>query len=75
MLKKLNYKEVNVMAEQKQEKPQMGEGVFHESARPMKVYIGDDGIMYLCDKEIDPDKSLKSQACWTCDQVLFNRGG
>lgn len=63
------------MIEQNQEKPKMGKGVLHESARPMKVYIGDDGIMYLCDKDIDPDKPLKGQACWTCDQVLFTRGG
>ncbi len=63
------------MTDQNQEKPKMGEGILHESARPMKVYIGDDGVMYLCDKDIDPDKPLKGQACWTCDQVLFTRGG
>ena len=63
------------MAEQKKEKPVLGHGVYHPGARPMKVFVDDDGVMYLCDKNIDPDKSLKEQACWTCDQVLFTRGG
>lgn len=63
------------MTEKKQEKPKLGEGILHEGARPMKVYIGDDGVMYLCDKDVDRNKSLKEQACWTCDQVLFTRGG
>jgi len=63
------------MTDQNQEKPRVGSGVVHEGARPMKVFVGDDGIMYLCDKNIDPSKSLKEQACWTCDKVLFTRGG
>ena len=63
------------MTEQKQEKSKMGEGIFHESARPMKIYVDKKGVMYLCDKDIDPNKSLKSQACWTCDKILFERGG
>ncbi len=63
------------MAEEKKEQPTIGEGIVHESARPMKVYVSDDGCMYLCDKDIDPNKPLKDQACWTCDQVLFTRGG
>ena len=67
--------EVTVMTEKKQEKPKLGEGILHESARPMRVYIGDDGVMYLCDKDVDRNKPLKEQACWTCDQVLFTRGG
>jgi len=60
----------------KDEKQQaLGHGIVHPSARPMKVYV-EDGIMYLCDKELEPDKSLKNQAyCWTCDKVLFTRGG
>jgi len=41
----------------------------------MEVYVDDDGVMYLCDKDIDPNKPLKDQACWTCDKVLFTRGG
>jgi hypothetical protein len=56
-------------------KSKLGSGVIHPSARPMKVYVDDQGVMYLCDKDIDQNKSLKGQACWTCDQVLFNRGG
>ena len=72
---KQNNKEVIVMDEKKEEKPALGEGVVHPGARPMKVYVADDGIMYLCDKDINPQKPLKDQACWTCDQVLFTRGG
>lgn len=59
---------------EKKEKPILGEGVYHPGARPMKVFVDDDGVMFLCDKDIDPNKSLKEQACWTCDQVLFTRG-
>ncbi len=61
--------------EAKEEKPRFGHGVYHPGGRPMKVYVDDDGIMYLCDKDIDPNKPLKEQACWTCDKVLFTRGG
>ncbi len=63
------------MAEHEQKKPKLGDGVYHPGTRPMKVYVDDDGIMYLCNKDIDPKKPLKDQACWTCDQVLFTRGG
>lgn len=58
-----------------EKKPKFGHGVVHPGARPMKVYVDDDGVMYLCDTDIDPSKSLKEQACWTCDKVLFTRGG
>ncbi|HHE46565.1 MAG TPA: hypothetical protein ENL08_02535 [Bacteroidetes bacterium] len=57
------------------EEVKLGGGVYHPGARPMKVYVDDDGIMYLCDKEIDPNMPLKDQACWTCDMVQFTRGG
>lgn len=63
------------MTEQNKEKPVLGHGVFHPGARPMKVYVDDDGVMYLCDKDIDLKRPLKEQACWTCDQVQFTRGG
>lgn len=59
----------------KEEEVKLGEGIYHPGARPMKVYVDDDGVLYLCDKDIDPDKPLKEQACWTCDKVLFTRGG
>ncbi len=62
------------MAENKKELPRIGNGIVHESARPMKVYVDENGVMYLCDKDIDPTKPLREQACWTCDQVLFTRG-
>lgn len=68
-------KEVSVMVSGNKEEPELGHGIYHPSARPMKVLVDDDGVMYLCDKDIDPDKPLKEQACWTCDKVLFTRGG
>ncbi|MDP8240704.1 MAG: hypothetical protein P9X24_16570 [Candidatus Hatepunaea meridiana] len=61
--------------ETEEKKPILGKGPVHPSARPMKVYVDDAGIMYLCDTDIDPSQPLKDQACWTCDQVLFTRGG
>lgn len=61
--------------EAEEKKPKFGQGVYHPGARPMKVYVDDDGVLYLCDKDIDPSKPLKDQACWTCDKVLFTRGG
>lgn len=63
------------MTQKEDDKPTCGEGVYHPGIRPMRVYVDDDGIMYLCDTDIDPQKSLKEQACWTCDKVLFTRGG
>ena len=61
--------------ETKQEEVKLGKGVHHPGVRPMKVYVDDDGVMYLCDADIDPSKPLNEQACWTCDQVQFTRGG
>jgi hypothetical protein len=58
-----------------QEKKELGHGIYHPDARVMNVYVDDDGVMYLCDTNINPDMPLKDQACWTCDQVLFSRGG
>ena len=63
------------MTQNEQDKPKLGEGIYHPSARPMQVYVDDDGIMYLCDTDIDPNKPFKEQVCWTCDKVLFTRGG
>jgi len=63
------------METENKEKTELGHGIYHPGARPMKVFVDDDGIMYLCDKDSDPDKPLKEQACWTCDKVQFTRGG
>jgi hypothetical protein len=63
------------MLEKEQDKPLFGHGVYHPSARPMQVLVDDDGVLYLCDEDIDPNRPFKDQACWTCDQVLFTRGG
>lgn len=61
------------MEEVKEKK--MGSGIIHPGARPMKVYVDDDGVLYLCDKDIDPDRPLPEQACWSCDKIEFTRGG
>lgn len=61
--------------ETKKDEVKIGDGVYHPGARPMKVYVDENGVMYLCDKDIDPNKPLKEQACWTCDMVQFTRGG
>ncbi len=54
-------------------KPKYGSGVLHKPARPMEVYISEDGCMYLCDKPIDPNKPLDEQACWKCKDLAFTR--
>jgi hypothetical protein len=69
------HRKETAMNEHKAEDHRIGEGVYHPSARPMKVYVDDQGIMYLCDKDVDPARPLREQACWTCDNVLFTRGG
>jgi hypothetical protein len=47
----------------------------HRAARPL-MYIQDkDGYGWLCDKDIDPDKDLRSQGCWRCDEMAFPVGG
>ncbi len=61
--------------EEKTKEKKLGDGVYHPSARPMKVYVDDTGIMYLCDKDIDSERPLKDQSCWSLDLVQFTRGG
>ncbi|MFH2035242.1 MAG: hypothetical protein ABIJ45_02470 [Candidatus Zixiibacteriota bacterium] len=42
-------------------------------ARPMKVFIDDEGYEWLCDKNIDPNGSFEGQGCWRTDQIVFDR--
>ena len=41
----------------------------------MQVMLDADGVMWLCDKNVDPQKAFAEQDCWTCDKVTFTRGG
>ncbi len=58
-------------AEKKEKK--LGKGVRHDSARPMQCYMDPEGVLWLCDKPIDPAKPMKDQACWRSDEVYFTR--
>jgi hypothetical protein len=69
----INTKEMMMEGETKKKK--LGDGVLNPGARPMMVYVDDNGVMYLCDRDVDLSKPLKDQACWTCDMVQFTRGG
>ena len=60
-------------AEKKEKKPILGHGIFHPGARPMQVYIAEDGCWWLCDKGIDPKKNFEKQGCWRCKDLAFTR--
>jgi hypothetical protein len=47
----------------------------HKPARPLKYFKDKDGYGWLCDKEIDPEKNLREQGCWRCDEMAFPTGG
>ena len=55
------------------EKPKLGQGVYHPGARPMQIFFDHDGCMWLCDKGIDPTKGFERQGCWRCKDVAFTR--
>ncbi len=59
--------------ESEKENPKLGHGVVHPGARPMKVFLDDDGCMWLCDKDIDPTKGYAEQGCWRCKDMVFTR--
>jgi hypothetical protein len=59
--------------ETNQEKQILGQGIFHQSARPMQILVDKDGCIWVCDKPVDPDKSLREQACWRCSDMAFTR--
>ena len=60
-------------AEKKERKPVLGHGIFHPGARPMQVYIDEDGCWWLCDKGVDPHKDFRKQNCWRCRDLAFTR--
>jgi len=47
----------------------------HEPARPLKFFKDAAGNGWLCDKDIDPDRDLRAQGCWRCDEMAFPTGG
>jgi hypothetical protein len=47
----------------------------HQPARPMKYFKDSNGYGWLCDKDIDPDRDLREQGCWRCDEMAFPTGG
>lgn len=42
-------------------------------ARPMKVFVDNNGNEWICDKNVNLDKSLAGQSCWRTDQMAFDR--
>jgi hypothetical protein len=47
----------------------------HKSARPLKYIRDKDGNGWLCDKDVDPNRDLKEQGCWRCEEMAFPDGG
>jgi len=45
----------------------------HKPARPMEIITDKKGDRWLCDEGIDPKKDLRSQGCWNCGELAFNR--
>ena len=56
-----------------EKKTVLGHGIYHPGARPMQVYVAEDGCWWLCDKGIDPKKDLEKQGCWRCKDMAFTR--
>ena len=61
-------------AQQEVKKEQiLGNGIYHEPARPMKVVVDKDGCVWLCDKPVDETKPFSEQSCWNCKDMIFTR--
>ena len=45
----------------------------HKPARPMEVIKDKENELWLCDKGVDPEKSLREQGCWNCGEMPFIR--
>lgn len=46
---------------------------YRGGARPMKVFVDSQGNEWLCDKNVDTEKSFSAQGCWRTDQMAFDR--
>lgn len=47
----------------------------HSPSRPMKYFKDKNECGWLCDKDVDPNKDLRSQNCLRCDEMAFPDGG
>jgi len=66
-------KEAAMNATAEKERPKMGSGIYHPSARPMEVVKDEEGQWWLCDKGVDPRRDLEEQGCWRCGERAFTR--
>ena len=42
-------------------------------ARPMKVFVDDQGNEWLCDKNVSAGEDFAAQGCWRTDMMAFGR--
>jgi hypothetical protein len=47
----------------------------HAPARPIKYVKDKDGCGWLCDDNVNPERDLRIQGCWRCDEMVFPSGG
>ena len=69
----LKNRKENVMSAGDDIQGKLGSGVYHPGARPMKVVKDAKGELWLCDKDVDPERNLPSQGCWRCGGRAFTR--
>lgn len=53
------------------------EGEYYEPTyrgRPLRYVKDKEGNGWLCDKGVDPNRDLREQGCWRCDEVTFPIG-
>jgi hypothetical protein len=67
------FEEVLMMAAKNEEKPVIGDGIFHPGARPLQVFKDDQGCLWLCDKGVSLAKGFEEQGCWRCKDLAFTR--
>jgi hypothetical protein len=53
--------------------PSLGSGIYHPSARSVKVVKDDQGDWWLCDAAVDISCNLEAQGCWRCGEQAFTR--
>jgi len=54
---------------------ELGHGIVHHGGRHMRMFRDRNGNWWLCNDDADPQKDPKKQGCWSCDQIIFTRGG
>jgi len=63
----------NIEDNENQEEKIFGKGIKHPGARPMKVFVDEDGCWWLCDKDTNTEKPFNVQNCWRCQDIPFTR--